>query len=387
MDNHSRGDIYECIVKTGKILKLDIDNILKSLESSEEYKGITKLVKDYELCLKHPSRHLFGLSGPNEFCFFNNIEGKRILLLGEYHSIESVCTSSQLKNPKVFEIQKWLVDIAENAPSCIDIFTETPYKFLDMVEYEFNPDNYIYNYNSPLSAVEYYFLNLKDRGRLPEYLRYHNVDARVYEGDLFPIMEWDIAVNNVGGGLNSDDVGEYSDIQKHAKQYKKKIISYMLGIDKNKYVANYEYYINQMFNLVKFELDITKVRELETKYFKSINKAFNKMALNKVKFLNTLLSVYMEKYDLYTALLNIPMDLYVLTRLFIKFDSSKMQRSPKGCRGGKDETINNVIIYGGSNHTNLYREFLERFFGVFPKLAIKGNVQCLRTQNFDFFTS
>jgi hypothetical protein len=388
MDHHSRGDLYGCVIKTVKNLKLDKPIVLDILEESEEYKGITKLVKDYELCLNHPSRHLNGLSGPNELCFFNDIseDHKRILLLGEYHSIESICTSSQLKNPKIFEIQKWLVAIAENAPSCIDIFAETPYKT------EFNTSGCAINlrkYNSPLSAVECHLSELKNRNKLPKYLRYHNVDTRVYEGDLFPMVDWDTTVYNVGNGLLPNDIKEYDEIQEHAEQYKKDLISYMLGIDRNKYVAIYGYYIRAMFNLIQKPLDAVKVRKLEKKYFKSIDKAFNKMTLDKVKFLDILLGVYMENYDLYTALLNIPMDLYVLTRLFIKFDSSKMSRGPKGCRDSKDETINNVIIYGGSNHTNLYKQFLVRYFNKTRWMDINGvdNSQCLRMNNFDFFTS
>jgi len=85
-EEYSRGDIYECVSLTANKLNINKDTVLNSLE--EHYEGITHLITDYEKCLNHPSRHLNGLSGPSEFDFFDNVAGKRILLLGEYHSKE-----------------------------------------------------------------------------------------------------------------------------------------------------------------------------------------------------------------------------------------------------------------------------------------------------------
>src|SRR5437016_863621 len=69
-------------------------------------------------------RKLQLLSGPFHFAFFPDLLGKRLLLLGETHSDQGFCSSSQCqqKQPGCYEVHTWLRDLALEAPNCLDLF-------------------------------------------------------------------------------------------------------------------------------------------------------------------------------------------------------------------------------------------------------------------------
>src|SRR5581483_2182367 len=80
---------------------------------------------------KKSPRHLTVLSGPNQFIFFPDINGKRVLLLGDVHNPIGRCKQTDCDEQKnschIYEIQQWLRDLAQQAPECLDIFLETQY--------------------------------------------------------------------------------------------------------------------------------------------------------------------------------------------------------------------------------------------------------------------
>lgn len=377
----SNDEIYNCVLSTSKILNLDKQYVLELLDESPNYDGIKPYIKNYEKLLNHPSRNLRGLSGPHTFTFFNNIMGKKILLLGEMHAVQFICNPIILKQPTIFEIQDWLVQISKNSPSCIDIFTESPYKNNNSIECK---GRNLKTYKSPMDAVICKMDNLKKNNNIPKHLRYHNIDTRGYGGfSSMVLIDFHFRTNKMPKISQK--------VQLQHEQNKKSMLSYLLNIDTSKHAKlAYRNYIKFMLNLVGHQLNILDVDEMdewESRYFKYINKGLSKLDENidKQRFLNVLLDIYMKEFDIYTSLLNIPMDLYCLLRLFIKFDQSKVSN-----RQICDKlSVNNVIIYTGDNHAKIYRLFLEKYFNVLPVLSIQNNQnQCiLLDEKFDLFTS
>lgn len=380
----SSDEIYRCVLSTSKILNLNKQHVLELLDESPEYDGIKRYIKNYEQMLNHPSRNLMGLSGPHTFTFFNNIMGKKILLLGETHVVRLLCNPKTLKQQNIFEVQDWFVQISKNSPSCIDIFTESPYK-QDLNSSLECKSKTIKGYKSPLDAVICKMDNLQKTNNLPKYLRYHNIDTRGYGGySSMILLDFHFRDHKM------PKLSQKAQVQ--IEQSKKTILSYLLSIDTSKHPQLvYRNYIKYMLKLVGHNfniLDVNEMDEWENRYFKYINKGLSKMDkdIDKTRFLNVLLEIYMEEFDIYTSLLNIPMDLYCLIRLFIKFDETKLKRGPQSC---DNLSINNVIIYTGDNHARLYRLFLEKYFNTQPKLTIQNKkTQCILLNNkFDLFTS
>ena len=54
------------------------------------------------------------------------------------------------------------------------------------------------------------------------------------------------------------------------------------------------------------------------------------------------------------------MDIYSLSRMFSKFDESKLYRGPLKCRDPLYKTPRNIIFYGGNGHSYRYTRFIER---------------------------
>ena len=75
------------------------------------------------------------------------------------------------------------------------------------------------------------------------------------------------------------------------------------------------------------------------------------------KFMKILLDIYIEMSTIYPSIiLDVPMDVYFLSRLFIIFDDKKLNRGPLGCRDEKYIEIKNAIVYGGGLHIDVYTE-------------------------------
>jgi hypothetical protein len=366
---------------------------------------IKKYVEEYKNRNNHPSRHLQYLSGPSSLTFFTNIAGRRILLLGERHHNKRLCNANILKKRGAYEVQNWLIDVCSNANTCVDVLTESPYKYNIKLNCKGatstanntnnanntntnNIGNTLKDYTNPLYAVTCDLEELKKKGKLPEYMRYHNIDLRRYKDTVFPGTRlYELFVKDVAT-INEK---EYRNIKNYYDKNKVAIISYLLGIDRSIYARSaYHNVIEMLLSLYGEELNKERNASLEKQYFASIDKEMRKIdekdIPNKQRFLYTLLDIYLQE-NMFTSLMVPPMDLYLLLRLFVKFDENKMSRTtnPKGCRNSK--VINNAIVYTGDAHTRIYRIFLEKYFNVFPSLVVGvGNKnQCLKLNDFDFF--
>jgi hypothetical protein len=388
LQQYTREELYSCFLETAKILGMNSDSVIDALDNTETYKGIKKYIKYYSLNLNHPSRNLRVLSGPNIIWFYRNVQGKRIMLLGERHTIQTICNDQVLSKRGSFEVQDWLIQLGWNAPSCVDIFVESYYK---ASEDNCHKKGKLATYKDPLSAIR---CDFKIHGNIPPYVRYHDIDLRIIEGIEFPMFTWFILTRNKSGfGL------DYIKVVNKYKKYTHTLINYMLTADKSQQAKLiYNEFASDMFQIIDIPYSENKYNSMFDKYTKLIDKEFSKSELDRDKTLETLSSVYINTLDMWNILMNIPMDLYFLIRLFVKFDSSKLQRGPTGCRTRKDVVSNNVIVYSGSNHSLIYANFINNYFNKVPTFMLGDrHNQCIEFTSssksagaldkpFDFFT-
>lgn len=363
--------IYDCFMKTAKHFPhLTHEEILKVLESYQPTWNLRAIIQV-------PSRNLIKLSGVRHFSYFNDILGKKILLLGEYHSNQSFCVKTD-ESKGSFEIQNWMIDIAKASPGgeCIDIFTESPYKSSD----EWNWPNRLItngpldlkNFDSPLRVILAKFKVEQNKGTFPDNLRHHNIDSRIIH---FPHPL--VVVDNIGRTKTQQI--NLARLDLIYKEEKREILAFLLSM-------NYEgrslfhKYLESVFNIMGVEYSTLGTEKYLLMYFRTVTKEITKMdtSIDRSLFLKTLLDIYTDNFDIYTSILNIPMDLYFLCRIFINFTKSRGY-----C---KDQPIKYVICHTGSNHTKLYKLFLEKYFRVSANIHTKQKNQCIILgQPFDFY--
>lgn len=375
----SHKSLHACLLDTIKKSGANRKEVLSTLEYY--YPQLGKYIEEYEQHQNHPSRHLQYLSGPDTFIFYENILGRRVLLLGEHHNNKSLCNANLLKKPGAYEIQSYLIELSKNADSCIDVLTETPYK------YDFKLQNCggtsLKDYTNPLYAVTCELERLKKEGNLPEYMRYHNVDLRRYKNTMFPGMKlYESLTTNIA--ITNDK--KYASIKSYYEKNKVLILSYLLTIDRSTHARSvYHKVLSMLLDLfgIKDQNFVEKNKELEKDYISLIDKEMSKLdeRIDKQRFLKTLLDIYTQE-NMYTAIMVIPMDFYLLLRLFIIFDHDKMDRAGK-CKHSK--SVKNAIVYTGAAHTRFYELFFEKYFGVKADIIIKNKQQCIKLQGFDFF--
>lgn len=140
------------------------------------------------------SRQLQILSGPNLLAFFPDIEGKKILLLGEVHTSRKMCYSKicqkKVNDCYIYRIHEWLYHLSLIAPQCLDIFIEHNYLYEHFLP-DFDKPVIIKitpgGTKSPLEAIRYAFgpcytsIAEKKSKCISDKLRYHYIDVRTYD--------------------------------------------------------------------------------------------------------------------------------------------------------------------------------------------------------------
>jgi hypothetical protein len=375
--------------KQGSKYCLQHKNCKQTIKTSIE----TKTKQRSESKAKHPSRNLTRLSGPSRFTFYPNIHGKRILLLGEIHFNRYICPWEA----EAYEIHDWLYDLTQDSQKCIDLFVEQSYVPISSKKRNKNQTGGLFldQSTSPLLAIRWMFENEKEYS---DQLRYHYVDVREidYRGyniyvqpyqPRYPFVVLDDILHRTKG-----KEAQINQVLKKYQDQKKQIFSYLLTIDQKKSSQDL---CNQLLKELHEAIGDTSYVDIDLdiymqNYNQIINKAFSKIdpIIQRDRFFQILLELYEQMNDdLFHVCMYMPMDVYVLCRLFIRFDPNKMNRGPLGCRNLKYQEAKNVIIYGGVAHIDLYASFFEKYFNVRPSIDYNlGINQCIGFDKpFDFW--
>lgn len=328
-------------------------------------------------------RILKKLSGPTTFIYYPEINGKRLLLLGEKHSIIDICHKN---NDETQEIHEWLYNLAFFSPTCLDLFVED--NIFSIKKSKIKPLN---KYRAPLQAVRYTFNPCnkiqKNEKCNVDNLRYHLVDLREldenYQNFSFTFMEssFDLSeeeikkvsdildkyFNNIIyfiSGFSEDELG---------KKYYYKILKILSESDLNKYIENYEIYRIKYIKFIKKQ--IKKIENFDQNFFlECLINANKKNSEDNI-------------YDLFIEISSlINMDVYFLLRYLHTYDHDKIERGPEKCRKKEFNTPKYSIVYGGTTHIEVYNYFFQEYYNIKPSIYIKKNKSCIKfSESFDFF--
>lgn len=325
------------------------------------------------------SRRLKNLSGPVSFIFYNNIQDKRILLLGDRHQIEDICSS----DIESYEVQDWLKDLVSDTSECVDILVED--SFSEISDRTYLKYKNLRESESPLNSIRRTFRNFTAPN-----LRYHFIDTRIISKSIVnPYIESFMKVR--------EDKELFKEIKQYVNNNREPlsdIIDFYLGY-KQEIPDGYLNIIKGINDIRNVPTDEEKVLNYLVKSKDKFTKEFLKLSPNidKNEFLFVIRSMYKNKikttsqYLLLTLFFTIDVDIYVLARLFVRFNKDKMERGPINCRNSKYQEMKNIIIYAGVAHIKNYNKFLKLYFGVSPDIEIQNETkQCIRLdEEFDFF--
>ena len=305
------------------------------------------------------------ISGINSLVFYRT-EHKRILLLGEVHSLEGECAPKTKNSVRVATYLKRLLKIPNG--ECLDIFLEGSYKIPIISRHS--------NLAKNISKLSFVKLNN---------LRIHHTDPRVIISEGRKYSPFAVMIILLLESKNYEDVLSEEDLIK--------TLDYLLTINRKE---NRKYFLK----LIRAFSTDPKVMRLfrfwEASYFKIITKELKKLdktTMTRKKLLTNLSEVYHENIregtyqtknklvDLMLTLIALPIDLYNLSRMFIKFNKKRDSTCNK-------LTVDNIIIYTGSIHTQIYEKFFNRVFNTTPLIKSVNQSHadlCLPVPKFNFW--
>ncbi len=419
----------------------EIEDIILSIKKHKQLKDISnEAIKYHEAHKDDPyekeplnyiqernPRKLISLSGPLGFTFFKNINGRKILLLGESHKVDTLCQSSL-----AYSIHRWLIELAIEAPECLDIFCEQVtnkkikketnilgklfglnkrHKETDetkhiILTHIMDPISrrYLKNYDSPLDAVRDTFrvcnnLTQGNQGLCPlPSLRYHVVDSRTVGKMENPFIEMSPKVFELGTkritfvaeyvNVNHMEIWGYFSGLDRSKTSKQKFEAYSLMLFEgilddpieyvNRYLDNYFKIIDRTLKKVRNLIDLEKFKDCLYNASIFTEPTFKDFSGDEYS------DIYKSSYLFFSVLYCTQMDVYFLLRWFQEYDLKKP--GPSGCKDYK--VAKNTIFYGGAKHQITYAEFFKEYFNVTPDIDIihRDMDQCMfLSEEFDFF--
>lgn len=309
------------------------------------------------------------ISGVNNLVHYN-VRGKRILLLGE--SSGEGCKWTQWNSVNV---AKYVSKLVNKTPKgkCIDIFLEGGFKKIFLNESD-----------SSTSKIR------KTLGTKPKKnLRVHNVDTKILPNDIGLTYQYPLMTMM---SFFPENVPESFRI-KLPEKVLLGALDYLLCFNKEKNQT----YFNEIFRVIDEEFGVnfdSTIEIWEYIYFKTIEKELKKLdkeIISKKILIENLRTTYhylIKKSgkgsynEILSLLLSVPMDLYTLSRMFIKFNEKQSEVCDK-------RTIENVIICADLVHTITYEHFLLITFKKEPEIRFTNESSsdlCLSVKDYDFWT-
>lgn len=352
--NYNKDDL----INISKIIGIDIKKCFFNYQDI-----IINFMNDIKIV---PCRRIKELSGVTTFTFYPNYLNKKILLLGEIHRTDNLCKSV------IGNVNLWFMDLVKTSyqlNQCLDIFLEGSYKVLNDDQF----DCKIESYSSPLNSIHASLLYLiKKNPELLNSCRIHLIDIRNISRNnnwinvLFPISRLGI----------DDTISEI--LAEHLDRHQ--ICELLLGIDQSDDLINT--FIESLLDIqneykkTKYDKDVlyNSIKE----YFVILNKEFSKTTIIDLKYKLYQYFTYNDD-NTFSLILKISMDIYVLSRLFIKFDESKKYGTCKN-------TISNVIFHMGKAHLETYNHIFGLENATYNMKSDQKLKQCLTfSEPFDFF--
>ena len=324
------------------------------------------------------------ISGIRYFGFYTT-NNKKILLLGETHQ-ETTKLQCKSEQEQVVDIASFLVeDILNKKPkdNIIDFFFESGFK-----------ENTIRGYKTGLSrapsVLEETVPFIAKKG-----IRVHHVDPRKI------LVDGRVVTNSLTKFLSQIEKTHGKFTQKYKEVVDedtlKNALLYLLDINREE---NRKYFLKVLESMVLmgFNPNMKEFEDWEDGYFKIIHKRFKKLderIISKEDLIKVLLQTYEIMFEnllngtkpnsyvtRFVLLLSAPADLYVLTRLFTKFENKRDIIT-------NSENVDSVVVYSGVAHSYIYSTFLNIFYQTSPIIEYSSpskREQCVKIpDSFDFW--
>ena len=312
-------------------------------------------------------RKINNLSGPIFLSYYPNLEGRRILILGERHDNESIC-----KDKNVYEVHQWIKDLAENSSYEIDLFLESrvvrkvdslAYQFLCMREKERNGPiklKTLKDFDCPLTAIR----NMFSYETYYKNLNYISVDSRFINYNEHSFI--DFFVNNEDDFFNI--VKSIISEKKYSKEDIISLISYISGYSR----TNKKIYSE--FHLAMYNHGIASSNDKKGDIYQ---KSFFEL-IDNIKGIIDLEKFYKHLFDSYEYIFddeNMFADIITVIHMDVYFLLNYLLSNGKY-----------IIVYSGAAHSLIYNDFFSRWYNVNPKIEIENENSCIHFQEeFDFF--
>lgn len=273
--------------------------------------------------------------GPHLFSYYNKFN---LLLLGEEHIfIDDTSNGTR--------VDKWILDLLNNKN--INLYIEQNI-------------NTFYNYEKTyLSKI---INNLSNSIFDNNKLVYNCIDIRQISNNIYSFSKLYINdsenMNNISSILEDKYSKKYSDIISYIMGYNRSNINKLL-------IKEFEYdLLNNLSNYYQLiEFGDYNIDLYMDDFFKLIdNEKLKIKNFDEFKFYSILEEIYYnlyQKYDLLFSLRPIPMDIYFLLKFLANYS---------------DDIFNSItIVYTGYHHSEIYIEFLNKWFSIKPDNYICNN--------------
>lgn len=357
-----------------------MDDILDNINNINHIKNIINE------SIKPNPRQLNILSGPCLFTYYPNFINRKLLFVDEIHNKRHMFT--QL-TPSIYETHRWLYDLCMDAPECVDLFLEIPYihkinpnydyKFIEKIPME-TYNKPLVKFEAPLDAVRQIFSSCytekinEKKLCFSNMVRLHYVDIRMTNPIGSPIFEFQ------NFETNNPNITKLTQLPTPTIDTITKIFNYIIYERNSSDGIIFFTYICDLYSQYDYKLTSYKEKYYQymSEYLRIRRKRIEKLdpIFNYSSFWESYFNVWIHyitnrmdnslnpnhSNNIYSINFNIGqllIDLYIITRIFTKFDASKMSRGPTGCKN--NPVTKNVIVYAGKDHCEFLAKALSKY--------------------------
>ena len=332
--------------------------VIKSfIGKNVKYKGLQRILTIYYSNIKIPFVNKLTNVISLTYHVLNN---KKIYIFGEHHYPTDNCSINKTGIP-VFDFIKMNI---ENIPKFIDIFLESPFIMKDQEKLKQYIDKSqigtLRNFEKQYSNCLYF-----KHCNLPN-IRFHRTDVRkiVFQPPFVPyILHLIYMIENIIRSKKLEDYKKYLQVYHNIinnQNYNESINIYK---EKSKNINTLIPLLHYPFSKIRKQIDNTYIdlfknyierslKEIDQKYidFNFINNFITNLPKNKFPIFtqyDTLKTIVVTNLTFESIF----MDIYLLARVFRKFNNEKYKNSKEP---------ENIIIYVGDKHAQTYRKILNQ---------------------------
>nr|QDY52363.1 hypothetical protein 7_10 [Mimiviridae sp. ChoanoV1] len=358
------------------IINLGLKNDEKCFGGISDHNPVYTKISPSQIYKEKMGDNITTIKGPLSCNYFKficpNGEEKKIIIFGEHHSTSPECPNKRCDN--ILNFMTNLISETDKNGKCVDFFIEQSLKENqgyhtlaiksknDCCDLE-NLRNYLMNCNTWSGS------KCKINGKERNNVRVQNFDLRFYNNRIFILLIQLIKTHDTEKlkikFKNNDDKEFYIEFclgYHTSDSNKKNFLRIIRNIFKKKFPTDFD---ESKFN-EEIDLYLTKINKEYSKFLKNkdnfLPKGSNDLREELNKYFKKIIKLDSKDFLILDLSLLIT-DFYLLLRLFNQFDmKGPKNRGPLKCRGDENKNLNNIIIYSGLAHSEVYIKILLKYY-------------------------